>query len=158
MSYVFLLPIHPLCAYTLSSLQIPILLSELSPPAFRATFPGVAYQMGNMVSSASAQIEATGGKNFRTVGPNGEDLPDYAKVQGILIGVVAAFVIFMALIGPEQHGRGFEQEPVGVVAAVLHEQEAAAAAEQRDGAATNDVEIEEKGMTEVKEGSTKQTV
>ncbi|KIM77736.1 hypothetical protein PILCRDRAFT_11824 [Piloderma croceum F 1598] len=36
---------------------IPIHLAELSPPAFRATFPGVAYQLGNMVSSASAQIE-----------------------------------------------------------------------------------------------------
>lgn len=38
---------------------IPILLSEISPPAFRTTFPGVAYQLGNMVSSASAQIEAS---------------------------------------------------------------------------------------------------
>jgi len=38
---------------------VPILLSEISPPAFRSTFPGVAYQLGNMVSSASAQIEAS---------------------------------------------------------------------------------------------------
>jgi hypothetical protein len=28
--------------------QIPIHLAELSPPAFRATFPGVAYQLGNV--------------------------------------------------------------------------------------------------------------
>lgn len=55
--------------------QIPIQLAEMSPPAFRATFPGVSYQLGNvrcyqlpgdtysyypqMVSSASAQIEAS---------------------------------------------------------------------------------------------------
>lgn len=38
---------------------IPVFLSEISPPAFRSTFPGVAYQLGNMVSSASAQIEAS---------------------------------------------------------------------------------------------------
>lgn len=38
---------------------IPIFLSEISPPAFRGTFPGVAYQLGNMISSASAQIEAS---------------------------------------------------------------------------------------------------
>ena len=38
---------------------IPIFLSEISPPAFRSTFPGVAYQLGNMVSSASAQIESS---------------------------------------------------------------------------------------------------
>ena len=28
--------------------QIPIQLAEISPPAFRATFPGVAYQLGNV--------------------------------------------------------------------------------------------------------------
>lgn len=29
-------------------LQVPIQLAEMSPPAFRATFPGVAYQLGNV--------------------------------------------------------------------------------------------------------------
>ena len=38
---------------------VPIMLSEISPPAFRSTFAGVAYQTGSMVSSASAQIEAS---------------------------------------------------------------------------------------------------
>ena len=28
--------------------QIPIQLAEMSPPAFRATFPGVSYQLGNV--------------------------------------------------------------------------------------------------------------
>lgn len=91
---------------------IPIQLAEMSPPAFRATFPGVAYQLGNMVSSASAQIEATGGDNLRTtIVKDGkvEDVPDYATVQGILIGCVAAFVIFITIIGPENHGSHFEQ-------------------------------------------------
>jgi SHS family lactate transporter-like MFS transporter len=91
---------------------IPILLAEMSPPAFRATFPGVAYQLGNMVSSASAQIEATAGdhlkttiikKGVRTV------VPDYATVQGILIGVVAAFVICTTVFAPENHGAHFEK-------------------------------------------------
>ncbi|KAJ8518320.1 hypothetical protein ONZ45_g4591 [Pleurotus djamor] len=91
---------------------IPIQLAEMSPPAFRATFPGVAYQLGNMVSSASAQIEATGGENLRTtIIKDGvpTDVPDYATVQGILIGVVAAFVIFITIIGPENHGSHFEK-------------------------------------------------
>lgn len=35
---------------------IPIHLNELSPPAFRSAFPGVVYQIGNMISSPSAQI------------------------------------------------------------------------------------------------------
>ncbi|PPQ70216.1 hypothetical protein CVT26_014473 [Gymnopilus dilepis] len=91
---------------------IPIQLSEMSPPAFRATFPGVAYQVGNMVSSASAQIESTGGEHLRTtLVQKGQivDVPDYAKVQGILIGVVAAFVFIVTLIGPENHGSHFEK-------------------------------------------------
>ncbi|KAH9933174.1 carboxylic acid transporter [Epithele typhae] len=90
---------------------IPIQLAEISPPAFRATFPGVAYQLGNMVSSASAQIEATGAANLKTtIVQNGVSIvvPDYAKVQGILIGVVAAFVIFITVIGPENYASHFE--------------------------------------------------
>jgi MFS transporter, SHS family, lactate transporter len=36
---------------------IPVLLAETSLPAFWATFLGMAYQLGNMVLSASTQIE-----------------------------------------------------------------------------------------------------
>jgi len=91
---------------------IPIQLAELSPPAFRATFPGVAYQLGNMISSASAQIEATGGENLvKTIIKNGKliTVPNYGAVQGILIGTVAAFVIIITIIGPEHHGSHFEK-------------------------------------------------
>ncbi|TFK97859.1 major facilitator superfamily domain-containing protein [Pterulicium gracile] len=91
---------------------VPIFLSEISPPAFRVTFPGVAYQLGNMVSSASAQIEATAGESLRTeLVVNGEvrEVPDYAKVQGIFIGCVAAYLIVVTIFGPENHGSHFEQ-------------------------------------------------
>ena len=57
-----------------------------------------------MVSSASAQIEATGGDHLKTtIIKNGKKtiVPDYARVQGILIGVVAAYIIFFTIIGPE---------------------------------------------------------
>ncbi|KAJ6580297.1 hypothetical protein B0H10DRAFT_1962581 [Mycena sp. CBHHK59/15] len=81
----------------------------MAPPAFRATFPGVAYQIGNMISSAAAQIEATGGDHLKTV-VNGNVVPDYGKVQGILIGAVAAFVILITIIGPaENHSSHFEK-------------------------------------------------
>ncbi|KAJ8076437.1 hypothetical protein PM082_000860 [Marasmius tenuissimus] len=93
---------------------IPIQLAEMSPPAFRATFPGVAYQLGNMVSSASAQIEAVGGEHQKTtiVDPKTGQrkiVPDYAKVQGILIGVVAAYLLVVTILGPENHGSHFEK-------------------------------------------------
>lgn len=91
---------------------IPIHLTEMAPPAFRATFPGVAYQIGNMISSAAAQIEATGGDHLKTV-VNGKVVPDYGKVQGILIGAVAAFVILITIIGPaENHSSHFEKHRV----------------------------------------------
>lgn len=91
---------------------IPIQLAEMSPPAFRATFPGVAYQIGNMVSSASAQIEATAGSHIKTtIIENGQPkvVNDYATVQGILIGVVAAYVIIVTIVGPENHSSHFEK-------------------------------------------------
>jgi len=86
---------------------IPIQLAEMSPPAFRATFPGLVYQLGNMVSSASSQIEATGGDHLKTV-VDGKVVPNYAKVQAILLGSVAAFTFIIIAIGPEKHGSHFE--------------------------------------------------
>ncbi|KAH0826254.1 carboxylic acid transporter protein [Lanmaoa asiatica] len=93
---------------------IPIQLAEMSPPAFRATFPGVAYQLGNVciVFKGSRSNNPPGGKNFQTyVMENGvlKAVPGYAEVQGIFIGVVAAFVILITVVGPEKHASHFEQ-------------------------------------------------
>jgi SHS family lactate transporter-like MFS transporter len=57
-----------------------------------------------MISSASAQIEATGGDHLKTtIIKNGQPtvVPDYARVQGILIGTVAVYIIILAIVGPE---------------------------------------------------------
>ena len=66
-----------------------------------------------MVSSASAQIEATGAANLHPtiIGKDGRPqiVSDYATVQGILIGVVAAFVLVITIIGPENYGSHFEK-------------------------------------------------
>ncbi|KAF9458789.1 MFS general substrate transporter [Collybia nuda] len=91
---------------------VPVYLTEISPPGFRATFPGVTYQLGNMASSATSQIEATGGENLRTtIVKNGEltNIPDYAKVQGIVVGAAVAFVVIIIMIGPEKHALRFEK-------------------------------------------------
>ncbi|KZV60838.1 hypothetical protein PENSPDRAFT_678720 [Peniophora sp. CONT] len=92
-----------------------IQLDEISPPAFRATFPGVAYQVGNVRKSHHTGVEclltAKCGENLRiAVTINGvTKLPDYARVQGILFGVVAAFVLIVTILGPEAHGSYFEK-------------------------------------------------
>lgn len=55
---------------------VPIYLGEISPPAFRASFAGLAYQLGNMASSGAAQIEAAAGE---TVKLPGTKTPDYVS-------------------------------------------------------------------------------
>ena len=36
-------------------------------------------------------------------------MPNYALIQGIFIGCVAAYIIVLALVGPENHGSHFER-------------------------------------------------
>lgn len=107
---------------------VPIYLQEIAPPAFRATFSGVAYQLGNMVSSASAQIETRGGESIQirnpkctfdaagvaTCPPKQEPtIPDYATVSGILLGVVCAYLILVVVfLGTEARGAHFEEAGV----------------------------------------------
>lgn len=99
---------------------VPVYLSEISPPAFRATFPGVCYQIGNMVSAASAQIEATGGANIQIPNPRypGPDqaptINDYAKVSAILLGVVCAYLLIVVSFGQEYRGIAFEKGPIAI--------------------------------------------
>jgi len=115
---------------------IPIFLAELSPPAFRALFPGLAYQLGNMVSSASAQIEATGGAHQLII-VKGEETPNYAKVQGIFIGVIVAFTLLMTIIGPENHGSHFEKHKTAF----------------EEGGADDDAYVEEEGVPQTPDSS-----
>ncbi|PWN35951.1 MFS general substrate transporter [Meira miltonrushii] len=103
---------------------IPIYLNEISPPAFRATFPGVAYQVGNMVSAASAQIESTGGVHNQKPNPRytpgsttqKPTINNYALVSAILLGVVCAYIIIVVLFGEEYRGAHFENAPVATEA------------------------------------------
>ena len=66
----------------------------------------LAYQIGNMVSSASAQIEATAGARLKdpTTGK-----PAYGRVSAILVGVAAGVVILCCMFGEEAHSAHFEK-------------------------------------------------
>nr|XP_019008395.1 MFS transporter, SHS family, lactate transporter [Kwoniella pini CBS 10737]OCF47176.1 MFS transporter, SHS family, lactate transporter [Kwoniella pini CBS 10737] len=88
---------------------VPIYLGEVSPPAFRALFAGLSYQLGNMASSGAAQIEATAGNSLKLAGTN---IPDYAAITGILLGAVIAWGIICVICGPEADGALFEQAKV----------------------------------------------
>ncbi|KAH3663398.1 hypothetical protein OGAPHI_005388 [Ogataea philodendri] len=80
---------------------IPIHLSELAPPDFRSFVVGVAYQLGNLASSASSTIESTIGESFPYTNKKGEATKDYARVMAIFVGAVFAYVFLITLVGPE---------------------------------------------------------
>ncbi|GMM45578.1 hypothetical protein DAPK24_021530 [Pichia kluyveri] len=80
---------------------VPVYLSEMAPPNFKAIVVGIAYQLGNLASSASSTIETTIGESFPITSPQGKPIYDYAKVMAIFIGCVFAFVLLVTLFGPE---------------------------------------------------------
>jgi SHS family lactate transporter-like MFS transporter len=82
---------------------IPIHLNELSPPAFRGTFPGLAYQMGNFAAAYAAQQQAWLAEKFRL--PNGE--PNYALTMALIQCVVFLAVIILTAVGKEKRGIEF---------------------------------------------------
>lgn len=93
---------------------IPIHLNELSPPAYRSSFPGITYQLGNMISSPSAQIvnaiaESTFIKNHL-----GESVEAYGPVMGIATAIIAVGIAVTTALGPEKRGRSFEAKPAGM--------------------------------------------
>ncbi|ORY86952.1 MFS general substrate transporter [Protomyces lactucae-debilis] len=87
---------------------VPIHLSELSPEAFRATFPGITYQIGNMISSPAAQILTTIAEKNK-VRYRGKLVPGYAATQGVMQAIIFLSVAGLAIIGPEFKGRQFEK-------------------------------------------------
>lgn len=93
---------------------IPIHLNELSPAAFRSTFPGVTYQLGNMISSPSAQIvNAVAEKTFVRL-PNGHKVEAYGPVMGVATAIIAIGIVFTTMVGPERRGREFEDKIAGI--------------------------------------------
>jgi SHS family lactate transporter-like MFS transporter len=82
---------------------VPVHLNELSPPQFRSTFPGLAYQLGNFAAAYAAQQQAWLAERFRMA--NGE--PNYALTMALVEGVVFVAVIFLAAIGREERGKEF---------------------------------------------------
>lgn len=89
---------------------VPIHLSELAPPDFRSFVVGIAYQLGNLASSASSTIETTIGESFPITSPNGKEIYDYAKVMAIFVGCVFGYVILITFVGPEHKNSSFETE------------------------------------------------
>ena len=81
---------------------IPAHLTELSPTAFRGTFTGFAYQLGNLLAAANANIQTRIAE-----GHGGIKHPDYALGLASVILVVLLAVAGITALGKEARGAEF---------------------------------------------------
>ena len=77
---------------------IPAHLNELSPDEARGTFPGFVYQLGNLLASANATIQAAIATAFGN---------DYGLALALVAGVVALVIAALTAFGFEAKGVAF---------------------------------------------------
>jgi MFS transporter, SHS family, lactate transporter len=73
---------------------VPAYLSELSPGPVRATFPGFAYQLGNLITSRNSVIQARAAEKFGGFG----------KVLAFTVLIVACCLALVTAFGRESRG------------------------------------------------------
>jgi MFS transporter, SHS family, lactate transporter len=74
---------------------IPVHLNELSPPEIRATFPGVVYQLGNLIASRNLPIQVAIAEAHGN---------NYGLAMAGVIGTVVVVIILLVAWGPERRG------------------------------------------------------
>ncbi|HVI87454.1 MAG TPA: MFS transporter [Dongiaceae bacterium] len=80
---------------------IPVYLNEISPPDIRGTFPGVVYQLGNLLASKNQVLQAEYAK------ANGNA---YGFIMGVTIAIVAVVIVVLTFIGRESRGTVFAHQ------------------------------------------------
>jgi hypothetical protein len=94
---------------------VPGHLNEISPPAFRASFPGIAYQLGNMISSPAAQMVTGISSRYYVWSPNvGKPVEAFGPTMSIALSIVSVGLATWIAIGKEQLGTHFEYAVAGV--------------------------------------------
>lgn len=99
---------------------VPIHLQELAPPQFRSSFPGIAYQLGNMVSAPAAQISSAISEGL-IIHVNGKEAPDYGTTQAAMMTVIFVLLCIWVGFGYEQRGSHFELAAVAGADNLNHE-------------------------------------
>jgi SHS family lactate transporter-like MFS transporter len=95
---------------------VPVHLNELSPDEARGTFPGFTYQLGNLIASVNAPLQAAIAIHYGN---------NYALGLAVVAGVVAVVIAVLTALGIEHKGVVFGQShpadtPTHVAAAPLH--------------------------------------
>jgi SHS family lactate transporter-like MFS transporter len=86
---------------------IPAHLNELSPPSIRATFPGVVYQLGNLLASYNATLQVGIGERMDH---------NYSWALAGVAGVVAVVIAVLVGFGVEAHGVAMGEDAVAAQA------------------------------------------
>jgi MFS transporter, SHS family, lactate transporter len=73
---------------------VPAYLTELSPGPVRATFPGLAYQLGNLITSRNAVLQAKAAERFGS----------YGRVLALTVLLVACLLVLVTAFGRESRG------------------------------------------------------
>jgi MFS transporter, SHS family, lactate transporter len=77
---------------------VPVHLNELSPDEARGTFPGFTYQLGNLIASVNATLQAAIAVHYGN---------DYALALALVAGVVAVAIAVLTALGTEARGVAF---------------------------------------------------
>jgi SHS family lactate transporter-like MFS transporter len=85
---------------------IPVHLNELSPADARGTFPGAAYQFGNLLASVNAVMQGRIAETHK----DGLGHPNFGLALGLTAGVVSVVIACLAFFGPEARGAKFGEE------------------------------------------------
>lgn len=89
-------------------------LNELSPVAFRAVMPGVAYQLGTSLSAPSSWIVNKIAERKHII-VDGKSMEAYGPVMQATAVICYVLMIFLAIFGPERRGADLEHfEPAGL--------------------------------------------
>ncbi|MGA2023917.1 MAG: MFS transporter [Steroidobacteraceae bacterium] len=83
---------------------VPVHLNELAPAGIRATFPGVVYQLGNLLAASNATVQS-----LIAVHHGSALHPDYAYSLTRVCAVVAIALFLLALFGPERRDVRFDR-------------------------------------------------
>ncbi|RIA89870.1 major facilitator transporter [Glomus cerebriforme] len=95
---------------------VPAHLNELSPSEFRGTFPGLTYQLGTLVASSSAQVEAVLGERFKKDGKT-----NYGLTIVVLSVIVMTLLASLTAFGKENKDANFIEQVKQITIAEMNE-------------------------------------
>ncbi len=83
---------------------VPVHLNELSPANARGTFPGAAYQFGNLIAAYAVPLQG----RLAEARPTAQGTPNYGLALAVVASVTAVVLALLTWFGPEAKGRAFE--------------------------------------------------